>query len=131
MLRRRWPLGVLAVTWRRLVYAAHTYGGPSQRPVYPALWTVALTLPRRTAWLAATVTAVAVAAAVPLRHTMFDGEPLYAAVTMFAAMWWGEAVRARRAYVAERGTGPSGPSPGRGGPPPGRRGADADRQGAA
>jgi signal transduction histidine kinase len=34
-------------------------------------------------------------------ETMFDGEPLYAAVTVFAAMWWGEAVRARRAYVAE------------------------------
>ena len=33
--------------------------------------------------------------------TMFDGEPLYAAVTVLAAMWWGEAVRARRAYVAE------------------------------
>ena len=33
--------------------------------------------------------------------TMFDGEPLYVAVTVLAAMWWGEAVRARRAYVAE------------------------------
>jgi signal transduction histidine kinase len=33
--------------------------------------------------------------------TMFDFEPFYAAVTVLAAMWWGEAVRARRAYVAE------------------------------
>src|ERR687890_2544043 len=32
---------------------------------------------------------------------MFEGEPLYAAATVFAAMWWGESVRARRAYVAE------------------------------
>ena len=105
MLRRRWPLGVLAVTLAcGLVYAARTYPeGPSQLAVYPALWTVALTLPRRTAWLAATVTAVAVAAAELFLYgdTMFDGEPLYAAVTVFAAMWWGEAVRARRAYVAE------------------------------
>jgi signal transduction histidine kinase len=46
---------------------------------------------------------VAVAAAELFLYgdTMFDGEPLYAAVTVFAAMWWGEAVRARRAYVAE------------------------------
>ena len=105
VLRRRWPLGVLAVTLAcGLVYAARTYPeGPSQLAVYPALWTVALTLPRRTAWLAATVTAVAVAAAELFLYgdTMFDGEPLYAAVTVFAAMWWGEAVRARRAYVAE------------------------------
>jgi signal transduction histidine kinase len=64
---------------------------------------VALTLPRRQAWLAAAVTAVA-AASIELflyGETMFDGEPLYAAVTVLAAMWWGEAVRARRAYVAE------------------------------
>ena len=105
VLRRRWPLGVLAVTLAcGLVYAARTYPeGPSQLAVYPALWTVALTLPRRTAWLAATVTAVAVAAAELFLYgdTMFDGEPLYAAVTVFAAMWWGEAVRGRRAYVAE------------------------------
>jgi len=105
VLRRRWPLEVLAVTLAcGLVYAARTYPeGPSQLAVYPALWTVALTLPRRTAWLAATVTAVAVAAAELFLYgdTMFDGEPLYAAVTVFAAMWWGEAVRARRAYVAE------------------------------
>jgi signal transduction histidine kinase len=105
LVRRRWPLGVLAVTLAcGLAYAARTYPeGPSQLAVYPALWTVALTLPRRTAWLAATVTALAVAAAELFLYgeTMFDGEPLYAAVTVFAAMWWGEAVRARRAYVAE------------------------------
>ena len=105
LLRRRQPLGVLAVTLAcGLAYAARTYPeGPSQLAVYPALWTVALTLPRRTAWLAATGTAVAVAAAELFFYsdTMFDGEPLYAAVTVFAAMWWGEAVRARRAYVAE------------------------------
>jgi signal transduction histidine kinase len=105
LLRRRWPLGVLAVTLAcGLAYAARTYPeGPSQLAVYPALWTVALTVPRRRAWLAAILTAVAVAAAelVLYGDTMFDGEPLYAAVTVFAAMWWGEAVRARRAYVAE------------------------------
>ena len=59
--------------------------------------------PAATAWLAATGTAVAVAGIELFLYgdTMFDGEPLYAAVTVFAAMWWGEAVRARRAYVAE------------------------------
>ena len=71
--------------------------------MYPALWTVALTVPRRRAWPAAAGTAPAVAAAELFFYgeTMFDGEPLYAAVTVLAAMWWGESVRARRAYVAE------------------------------
>jgi signal transduction histidine kinase len=105
LLRRRWPLGVLAVTLAcGLAYAARTYPeGPSHLAVFPALWTVALTVPRPRAWLAATLTAVAVAGAELFLYgeTMFDGEPLYAAVTVFAAMWWGEAVRARRAYVAE------------------------------
>jgi signal transduction histidine kinase len=105
LFRRRWPLPVLAVTLAcGLAYAARTYPeGPSQLAVFPALWTVALTVPRRQAWLAAAVTAVA-AASIELflyGETMFDGEPLYAAVTVLAAMWWGEAVRARRAYVAE------------------------------
>jgi signal transduction histidine kinase len=62
-----------------------------------------MTVPRRLAWLAAAVTAVE-AVAVELflyGDTMFEGEPLYAAVTVLAAMWWGESVRARRAYVAE------------------------------
>ncbi|MDP9207445.1 MAG: histidine kinase dimerization/phosphoacceptor domain-containing protein, partial [Actinomycetota bacterium] len=105
LLRRRWPLGVLAVTLAcGLAYAARTYPeGPSQLAVYPALWTVALTVPRRRAWLAAAVAALAVGAAELFFYddTMLDGEPLYAAVTVLAAMWWGEAVRARRAYVAE------------------------------
>jgi signal transduction histidine kinase len=105
LVRRRWPSRVLAVALAcGLVYAARTYPeGPSSLAVYPALWTVALTRPRRTAWLAATGTAVAVAGIELFLYgdTMFDGEPLYAAVTVFAAMWWGEAVRARRAYVAE------------------------------
>src|SRR5215207_2951881 len=105
LVRRRWPARVLAVTLAcGLAYAARTYPeGPSSLAIYPALWTVALTRPRRTAWLAATGTAVAVAGIELFLYgdTMFDGEPLYAAVTVFAAMWWGEAVRARRAYVAE------------------------------
>jgi signal transduction histidine kinase len=105
LLRRRRPLGVLAVTVAcGLAYAARTYPeGPSQVAIYPALWTVALTVPRRRAWLAAALTALAVLGAELFFYgeTMFDGEPLYAAVTVFAAMWWGEAVRARRAYVAE------------------------------
>ena len=103
--RRRWPLGVLAVTVAAgLAYAARTYPeGPSQLAVFPALWTVALTVPRRQAWLAAGVTALEAAGVelVLYGDTMFDGEPLYAAVAVLAAMWWGEAVRARRAYLAE------------------------------
>jgi signal transduction histidine kinase len=105
LVRRRWPLGVLAVTVAcGLAYAARTYPeGPSQLAVYPALWTVALTVPRRQAWLAAGVAALAAAGTELFfySNTMFDGEPLYAAVTVLAAMWWGEAVRARRSYVAE------------------------------
>jgi signal transduction histidine kinase len=105
LFRRRWPLPVLAATLAcGLAYAARTYPeGPSQLAVFPALWTVALTLPRGRAWLAAAVAAVAAASAELFLYgdTMFDGEPLYAAVTVLAAMWWGEAVRARRAYVAE------------------------------
>jgi signal transduction histidine kinase len=105
VVRRRWPLGVLAVTVAcGLAYAARTYPeGPSQLAVFPALFTVALTVPRRQAWLAAAVTAVEAAGAELFLYgdTMFDGEPLYAAVTVLAAMWWGEAVRARRSYVAE------------------------------
>jgi signal transduction histidine kinase len=105
LVRRRWPARVLAVTLAcGMAYAARTYPeGPSQLAIYPALWTIALTRPRRTAWVAAGGTAVAVAGAELFLYgdTMFDGEPLYAAVTVFAAMWWGEAVRARRAYVAE------------------------------
>jgi signal transduction histidine kinase len=105
LVRRRWPLGVLAVTLVcGLAYAARTYPeGPSQLAVFPALFTVALAVPRRQAWLAAAVTAVE-AAGVELflyGDTMFEGEPLYAAITVLAAMWWGESVRARRAYVAE------------------------------
>jgi signal transduction histidine kinase len=105
LVRRRWPLGVLAAALAcGLAYAARTYPeGPSQLAVYPALWTVAMTRSRRTAWLAATWAALAVAGAELFLYddTMFDGEPLYAAVTVFAAMWWAEGVRARRAYVAE------------------------------
>jgi signal transduction histidine kinase len=105
LFRRRWPLAVLAATLVcGLAYAARTYPeGPSQLAVFPALWTVALTLPRRRAWLAATVAAVASAFAEFYLYgdTIIDGEPLYAVVPVLAAMWWGEAVRARRAYVAE------------------------------
>src|SRR5215213_7819161 len=85
LFRRRWPLGVLAVAVAcGLAYAARGYPeGPSNLAIYPALWTVAMTLPRRAAWLAGAAAALPVAGAV------------------LAAMWWGEAVRARRAYVAE------------------------------
>ena len=105
LVRRRWPLAVLAVTVAAgMAYAARTYPeGPSQLAVFPALWTVALTVPRRQAWVAGAVTAVE-AAGVELflyGDTMFEGEPLYAAIAVLAAMWWGESVRARRAYVAE------------------------------
>jgi signal transduction histidine kinase len=105
LFRRRWPLGVLAVAVAcGLAYAARGYPeGPSNLAIYPALWTVATTRPRRTAWLAGAAAALPVAGAELLFYgdTMFDFEPFYAAVTVLAAMWWGEAVRARRAYVAE------------------------------
>jgi signal transduction histidine kinase len=105
LLRRRWPLGVLVVAVAcSLAYAVRGYPeGPSSLAIYPALWTVATTLPRRWGWVAGAAAALAVAAAELLFYgdTMFSFEPLYAAVTVLAAMWWGESVRARRAYVAE------------------------------
>jgi signal transduction histidine kinase len=105
VLRRRRPLWALAVAVAASVaYAARTYPeGPSGLAIYVALWTAATIVPRRQAWLAAAGTAAVVAGIELFLYgdTMFEGEPLYAAVTVFAAMWWGEAVRARRAYVAE------------------------------
>ena len=80
LFRRRWPARVLAVALAcGLAYGARTYPeGPSQLAIYPALWTVALTLPRRAAWVAAGGTALAVAGSelFPYGDTRFDGEPL-------------------------------------------------------
>ena len=105
LFRRRWPLGVLAVTQATsLAYAAlHYPEGPSAVVIYPALYTVAVTMPRRQAWIAGGIAALLAAASELLFYgdTMFDGEPLYSAVATLAVLWLGESVRARRAYVAE------------------------------
>jgi hypothetical protein len=118
LVRRRWPLGVLAVTVAvSLAYASRAYPeGPAAVAVYPALYTVVTLVPRRRAWLAGAATAVAVGRSEVAFYgdTMFDGEPLYAAFSVVAFVWLAEAVRARRAYVAELRDGPSWPSgPGR------------------
>jgi signal transduction histidine kinase len=105
LFRRRWPLGVLAVTQATsLAYAwLHYPEGPSAVVIYPALYTVAVTMPRRQAGVAGGVAALLAAATELLFYgdTMFDGEPLYSAVATLAVLWLGESVRARRAYVAE------------------------------
>jgi signal transduction histidine kinase len=104
--RRRWPLAVLAVTAAvSIAYSARTYPeGGTGFALFAALYTVA-TLERRR-WLVAAATVITVALAVwsEVRFyggTMLDGEPLYVALAVLAAVSLGEAVRNRRAYVAE------------------------------
>jgi len=103
--RRRWPLAVLAVTLATSVaYAARGYPeGPSGLAVYSALYTVATLVERRQALPAALATVVAAAGSEVVFYgdTMFEGEPVYVALSLLAFLWLGEAVRARRAYVAE------------------------------
>jgi len=103
--RRRWPLGVLAVVEAvSLAYSARTYPeGGTGLTVFVALYTVAAMERRRLVVPAAAVTvALAVVTEVTFyRATMFEGEPLYGAVVLLAAVFLGEAVRNRRAYVAE------------------------------
>jgi signal transduction histidine kinase len=105
VVRRRWPLAVLAATVTVTVaYAARGYReGPSSLAVYPALYTVATSVAWRQTVPAALATVVAVAGGEFAFYgdTMFAREPLYVAVSLLAFVWLGEAVRARRAYVAE------------------------------
>jgi signal transduction histidine kinase len=104
--RRRWPLGVLAAAMAvSFAYSARTYPeGGTGFTGFVALYTVAVHEERR--WLVAAATAVTVALAVLMEvvfygATMIEGEPLYVAVVILSASWLGEAVRSRRAYVAE------------------------------
>jgi signal transduction histidine kinase len=104
--RRRWPLGVLAVVEAAsLAYSARTYPeGGTGLAVFVALYTVAAMEQRRLVVAAVAAVTVALAVITELtfyRETMFEGEPLYGAVVMLAAVFLGEAVRNRRAYVAE------------------------------
>jgi signal transduction histidine kinase len=104
--RRRWPLGALAVVEAvSLAYSARTYPeGGTGLTVFVALYTVAALERRRLVVAAAAAVTVALAVVTELsfyRETMFEGEPLYGAVVMLAAVFLGEAVRNRRAYVAE------------------------------
>jgi signal transduction histidine kinase len=106
LFRRRWPLPVLAVTLAvSLAYSARTYPeGLSGLPVYAALYTVVtLVERRRLAWLAVAVTCVTAIGSEVLLYgdSQFDGEPIYVAISVVAVAWLAEAVRARRAYVAE------------------------------
>jgi signal transduction histidine kinase len=103
--RRRWPLGVLAVVEAAsTVYSARTYPeSGTGLAVFVALYTVAA-LERRRVVAAVTVAAVVlgvVSEVVFYGDSMVDGEPLYVAVVVLAAVSLGEAVRNRRAYVAE------------------------------
>jgi signal transduction histidine kinase len=104
--RRRWPLGVLAVVEAAsLAYSARTYPeGGTGLAVFVSLYTVAAMEQRRLVVAAVAAVTVALAVITELtfyRETMFEGEPLYGAVVMLAAVFLGEAVRNRRAYVAE------------------------------
>jgi signal transduction histidine kinase len=104
--RRRWPLGVLAVVLASsLAYSARTYPeGGTGFTGFVALYTVAVMVERR--WLVAVAAAAAAALSAGMEvvfygDTMFEGEPLYVAVVVLAAVSLGAAVRNRRAYVAE------------------------------
>jgi signal transduction histidine kinase len=104
--RRRWPLGVLAVALASsLAYSARTYPeGGTGLTGFVALYTVAVLVERR--WLVAVAAAAAAALSAGMEvvfygDTMFEGEPLYVAVVVLAAVSLGAAVRNRRAYVAE------------------------------
>jgi signal transduction histidine kinase len=104
--RRRWPLGVLAVALASsLAYSSRTYPeGGTGFTGFVALYTVAVTVERR--WLVAAAAAVAAVLSAGMEvvfygDTMFEGEPLYVAVVVLAAVSLGAAVRNRRAYVAE------------------------------
>jgi signal transduction histidine kinase len=104
--RRRWPLGVLvAVEAISLAYSARTYPeGGTGFTVFVALYTVAVAVDRRRLVAIATAAAVALAVAMEVflyGTTMIEGEPVYVAIVMLSATWLGEAVRNRRAYVAE------------------------------
>jgi signal transduction histidine kinase len=104
--RRRWPLTVLAaVQAGSIAYSARDYPeGGTGLTVFVALYTVAAHLPRRRLVLAAALLSAALAVAMEVtfyRGTMFEGEPLYVAVVILSAAWLGEAVRNRRAYVAQ------------------------------
>jgi signal transduction histidine kinase len=106
VVRRLWPLPVLGVTLAAAtVYSARHYPeGGTGWAIFVALYTVAVVEPRRRLVVAAAVTVALLAVASELLFysgTMFDGEPLYVAVLMLSAWWLGEAVRNRRAYVAE------------------------------
>jgi signal transduction histidine kinase len=103
--RRRWPLAVLAVTLVAVTaYSVRTYPeGGTGLAFFVALYTVA-TLERRRLVAAAAAIAVVftVWSEVELYGaTMVEGEPVYVAVAVLAAVSLGEAVRNRRAYVAE------------------------------
>jgi signal transduction histidine kinase len=104
--RRRWPLPVLAVTLAAstLYSARHYPEGGTGLAIFVALYTVAVVEERRRLVVAAAAAVALMAASSELvfyRATMFDGEPLYGAVLLLSAWWLGEAVRNRRAYVAE------------------------------
>jgi signal transduction histidine kinase len=104
--RRRWPLGVLvAVEATSLAYSARTYPeGGTGLTVFVALYTVAVVVDRRRLVVLATAVSVALAVAMEVflyGSTMIEGEPVYVAIVMLSATWLGEAVRNRRAYVAE------------------------------
>jgi signal transduction histidine kinase len=104
--RRRWPLGVLAVVLAvSAAYSSRTYPeGGTGFTAFVALYTVAVMVERRRLVVAAAAVAVVFAVVMEVGFysaTMVEGEPLYGAVAMLAAVWLGEAVRNRRAYVAE------------------------------
>jgi signal transduction histidine kinase len=104
--RRRWPLAVLAVVEAvSVAYSARHYPeGGTGLTAFVALYTVAAHVESRRLVVAAAAVTAGLAVVMELafyRSTMFEGEPLYGAVVMLAAAWLGEAVRNRRAYVAE------------------------------
>jgi signal transduction histidine kinase len=103
LVRRRWPLPVLAAS---TVFAVGVAAGTDLHPVYVgatvvAAYTVATRTTRGTAWVASAVSAAIVyAAALVWSGEGWWGVPLGAVAWIGMATAVGDALRSRRAYVA-------------------------------
>jgi signal transduction histidine kinase len=102
LLRRRWPLPVLAVTCGATLASFATPGGPVAAAPVVALLTVAMRARRARAWWIG----LATCALLTLGATALGSGPWYAQGNLALLAWagmataGGDAIRSRRAYVA-------------------------------
>jgi len=103
LVRRRWPIPVLAVSTALTVLGIALADRPDQFIVTTvvAAYTVAVQTDRRTAWVAGGIAAAAVFAAIVARSGEgWFGPPLGVIAWIGMAIAVGDATRSRRAYVA-------------------------------